>query len=153
MFSQVSFLLSTGGSAWGSASRGVCLGGSASRGGLSGGGALHPGGLGRPPQSDTMGSGRSKGGREGYMTPPRSKFFQFHTVFGKFSQNHMLAPPPHPPRGNPGSATDGIRLTSGRYASYWNAFLYLIQVCGSAETFQMLFMQTNSLLFCLWIFT
>ena len=30
------------------------------------------------------------------------KFFQFHAVFGKIWQNHMLAPPP---RGNPGSAT------------------------------------------------
>ena len=25
--------------------------------------------------------------------PPRSKFFQFHAGFGKFWQNHMLAPP------------------------------------------------------------
>ena len=37
--------------------------------------------------------------------PPRSKFFQFHAVFGKFWQNHMLAPPP---RGNPGSAADRV---------------------------------------------
>ena len=26
--------------------------------------------------------------------PPGSKFFQFHAVFGKIWQNHMLAPPP-----------------------------------------------------------
>ena len=25
--------------------------------------------------------------------PPESKFFQFHAVFGKIWQNHMLAPP------------------------------------------------------------
>ena len=41
--------------------------------------------------------------------PPRGpKFFQFHAVFGKFWQNHMLAPPGGfgaPSRGNPGSAT------------------------------------------------
>ena len=40
-----------------------------------------------------------------------SKFFQFHAVFGKTWQNHMLATPcpiglAHPFRGNPGSATD-----------------------------------------------
>ena len=41
-------------------------------------------------------------------SPPRSKFFQFHAVFGKIWQNRMLAPPGElapPPRGNPGSAT------------------------------------------------
>ena len=41
--------------------------------------------------------------------PPRSKFFQFHAVFGKIWQNRMLAPLPQglapPPRVNPGSAT------------------------------------------------
>ena len=40
--------------------------------------------------------------------PPRSKFFQFHAVFGKIWQNRMLTPPWRfgaPPRGNPGSAT------------------------------------------------
>ena len=37
-----------------------------------------------------------KGGREGRAAlPPRGpKFFQFHAVFGKIWQNHMLAPPP-----------------------------------------------------------
>ena len=42
--------------------------------------------------------------------PPRSKFFQFHAVFGKIWQNLMLMPPLEswrpPPRGNHGSATD-----------------------------------------------
>ena len=33
---------------------------------------------------------------------PRSKFFQFHAVFGEIWQNGMLA---SPPLGNPGSAT------------------------------------------------
>ena len=45
-------------------------------------------------------------GREG--RPPGPKFFQFHAVFGKIWQNHMLAPPGElapPPQGNPGSAT------------------------------------------------
>ena len=43
--------------------------------------------------------------------PPGSKFFQFHAVFGKIWQNHMLVPPGElapPPRGNPGSATGGL---------------------------------------------
>ena len=31
--------------------------------------------------------------RRGRAPPPRSKFFQFHAVFGKFGQNRMLAPP------------------------------------------------------------
>ena len=48
-------------------------------------------------------------GRRGRAPPGGSKFFQFHAVFGKFQQNHMLAPPrgvgAPPPRGNPGSAT------------------------------------------------
>ena len=51
--------------------------------------------------------------RELYMTdrdaPPRaSKFIQFHAVFGKIWQNHVLVPPgglAPPSRGNPGSAT------------------------------------------------
>ena len=49
-------------------------------------------------------------GRQGYA-PPRSNFFHFHAVFGKFSPNNRLAPPfwdwrPTPPNlGNPGSAT------------------------------------------------
>ena len=40
--------------------------------------------------------------------PSVSKFFQFHTVFGKIWQKCMLAPPgglAPLPRGNPGSAT------------------------------------------------
>ena len=40
-------------------------------------------------------------------------------------------PPPrtrHPP---PGEADSGIRSTSGRYASYWNAFLLLFSVVAS----------------------
>ena len=33
-------------------------------------------------------------GYEGRFPPPQgSKFFQFHAVFGKILQNHMLAPP------------------------------------------------------------
>ena len=46
----------------------------------------------------------------GRVPPWEPKFFQFHAVFGKIWQNHMLAPPPplgelaSPPRGNPGSA-------------------------------------------------
>ena len=38
-----------------------------------------------------LGSGGSKGGRAPAWGP---KFFQFHAVFGKIWQNHMLAPPP-----------------------------------------------------------
>ena len=37
-------------------------------------------------------SGGSKGDARD-ASPPGSKFFQFHAVFGKFWQNHMLAPP------------------------------------------------------------
>ena len=37
-------------------------------------------------------SGGSKRGA-GDAHPPGSKFFQFHAVFGKFRQNHTLAPP------------------------------------------------------------
>ena len=42
-------------------------------------------------------------------TPPGSKFFQLHTVFGKISLNRVLASPPGlapPLRGDPGSATE-----------------------------------------------
>ena len=103
--------------------------------------------------------------------PGWSKFFQFHAVFGKIWQNHMLATPGElapPPRGYPGSATP-VRLLvffsflyilnftqeelllppanevwvkivflhlsvshsvhsghrSGRYASYWNTYLFI----------------------------
>ena len=52
-------------------------------------------------------SGGSKGVR-GMRAPWGPKFFQFHAVFGKIWQNHMLAPPGElapPPRGNSGSAT------------------------------------------------
>ena len=55
--------------------------------------------------------GGSKGGAS--VPPWRSKFFQFHAVFGKIWQNRMLAPPGElapPPRGNPGSATVNIML-------------------------------------------
>ena len=48
-------------------------------------------------------------GARGTRPPRGSKFFQFHSVFGKIWQNRMLAPPGElapPPRGNPGSATD-----------------------------------------------
>ena len=44
-----------------------------------------------------------------------SKFFQFHAVFGKIGQNHMLAPPWRvgaPPGGNPGSATGLVLFLS-----------------------------------------
>ena len=61
-----------------------------------------------PTNSRWLFSGGSKGGARG---TPRSKFFQFHAVFGKIWQNRMLAPPP---RGNPGSAT-----------YYFNIFYYL----------------------------
>ena len=37
-------------------------------------------------------SGGSKGGARDVRLPG-SKFFQFHTVFGKIWQNRMLAPP------------------------------------------------------------
>ena len=53
----------------------------------------------------------SIGGFNGGMRdacPPPSKFFQFHTVFGKFWQNCMLASLWRigaPTQGNPGSAT------------------------------------------------
>ena len=40
------------------------------------------------------------------------KFFQFHAVFGKIWQNHMLAPPPPPP-GNPGSAAVATHVFCG----------------------------------------
>ena len=52
----------------------------------------------------------SKGGERN--APPRSKFFQFHAVFGKFRQNRMLAPPGElapPPRRNPGSAIASVK--------------------------------------------
>ena len=55
-------------------------------------------------------SGGSKGGARDAWAPWGSKFFQFHAVFGKIWQNHMLAPSPRelapPPQRNPGSATD-----------------------------------------------
>ena len=53
-------------------------------------------------------SSGSKGSARDAPSPPGSKFFQLHAVFGKFWQNRMLAPPGElapPPRGNPGSAT------------------------------------------------
>ena len=45
---------------------------------------------------------------QGMCSPPGSKFIQFHAAFGKFWQNHMLAPPGElaaPHQGNPGSTT------------------------------------------------
>ena len=50
---------------------------------------------------------------EGRASPRGSKFFQFHAVFGNIWQNLMLAPPGElvpPPRGNPGSATEGVSV-------------------------------------------
>ena len=43
------------------------------------------------------------------------KFSQFHAVFRKIWQNHMLAPPgglAPPPTGNPGPATGDVKLDS-----------------------------------------
>ena len=37
----------------------------------------------------------------------------------------MEEPTPHPPR--PREADSSIRSTSGRYASYWNAFLFILK--------------------------
>ena len=44
---------------------------------------------------------------------PRSKSFQFHAVFGKFLQNHMLAKAPSPARGGLGWGGVGAP-TSGK---------------------------------------
>ena len=48
-------------------------------------------------------SGGSTGGQQGCVPPWGPKFFQFHAVFGKIWQNHILVAPP---QGNHGSATD-----------------------------------------------
>ena len=54
------------------------------------------------------------GAPPGTCPPPYGpKFSQFHAVFLKIWQNHMLAPPGglvSPPRGNPGSAPDGLSM-------------------------------------------
>ena len=55
-----------------------------------------------------LGSGRSRG-RPRCASPYGPKISQFHAVFRKIWQNHMLAPPQGgglapPPMGNPGSA-------------------------------------------------
>ena len=68
--------------------------------------------------------GSGEGGREGRVpSPPGSKFFQFHAVFGKIWQNRILAPPGElapPPRENPGSA---FYLSSLLYVKYdWKVF-------------------------------
>ena len=65
-------------------------------------------------------SGGSKGA---HVTPPVSKFFQFHAVFGNICQNGMLAPPPPrvgaPPRGNYGSATVDVTPYSLKNANIY----------------------------------
>ena len=56
----------------------------------------------------------SGGSKRGARDSPRSKFFQIHAVSGKIWQILMLGAPPGelmpPPRGNPGSATDFVKL-------------------------------------------
>ena len=59
------------------------------------------------------------------------KFFQFHAVFWKISQNHMLAPPGElapPPRGNPGSATVKQRHFH-KDSSEFVGFIFKILIC------------------------
>ena len=95
---------------------GVCL----STGGgvcLSAAGMPYPPGPGRPPP----GPGRPPGTRQ---TPPGAR--QTHPGPGR---------PPlgtgRPPLGTgrpPREADSSIRSTSGRYASYWNAFLFIIML-------------------------
>ena len=51
-----------------------------------------------------------------------SKFFQFHAVFGKIGQNHMLAPPgvlEPPPLGNPGKSFGSWRSTGKSWIRHW----------------------------------
>ena len=54
--------------------------------------------------------GWSKGGARD--APRTSKFFQFHAVFGEIWPNCVLAPPP---RGNPGSATGTLKVSTISY--------------------------------------
>ena len=69
--------------------------------------------------SETVSSGGSKGASRD-ASPPWSKFFQFHAVFGQIWQNHMLAPPGSwsPPRGNSRSATGSCRQL--QFMPYWS---------------------------------
>ena len=65
------------------------------------------------------------GGRTRRAPPYDPKFSQFHAVFHKIWQNHMLAPLPGglapPPTGNPGSAPgDEPKSTSCRYVQDLN---------------------------------
>ena len=64
--------------------------------------------------STLMKSVADLGGARGVRPPPRApKFFQFHAVFGKIWQNHMLAPHQGswcPQWGNPGSATGNVAI-------------------------------------------
>ena len=56
--------------------------------------------------------------------PPRSR--RTHPPAGTNPQEQAHTPQEQTPPPDPREADYGIRSTSGRYASYWNAFLFLI---------------------------